>query len=108
MRGATVPTSARMAALMGSGRVGHAATRAARSASGMSPSLRWSLHPALHPESALGVTSLCGLGLHRGFTGLSIPVVAGSSPVVLAPVTRCNLTLTSARLYHFQDLRQPA
>jgi hypothetical protein len=67
-----VPTSARMAALMGSGRVGHAATRAARSASGMSPSLLWSLHPALHPESALGVTALCGLGLHRGFTGLSI------------------------------------
>ncbi len=53
--------SARMAALMGSGSVGHAATSAARSASAMPPSLLWSLHPALHPGSRLGVISLYGL-----------------------------------------------
>ena len=62
-------TSVRMAARIGSGRVGHAAMRAARSASGVPASLLSSLHPALHPESALGATALCGFVLRRGVCG---------------------------------------
>lgn len=64
-----MPTSARMAARMWSGSVGHAATSAARSASGMPPSLCWSLHPALHPTALGVVIRLFFWGLRRGFVG---------------------------------------
>ncbi len=68
---ATVPISARIAALMGSGSVGHAATRAARSASGMPPSL-WSLRPALQRAASAVVSCLRGMGLSCEMGGLSI------------------------------------
>ena len=58
-----VPTSARIATLIGSGSVGQAAMSAASSASAMPPSPCWSLHPALRPAALIDVSCLRDLGL---------------------------------------------
>src|SRR5262249_26266623 len=83
---ATVPTSARIAARMWSGSVGQAATSAASSASAGCPPSPCSLVTA--SGTAPGGDLRCNLLLELGFRtrkrGTGDPVVAGSSPVVLA------------------------
>jgi hypothetical protein len=64
-----VPTSARIAALMCSGNIGHAAMSAESSGSACPPSFVLSLRPALHP-TAPGITiCLFFWGLRRGTVG---------------------------------------